>query len=278
MVTKETTAVFDVLKNVLRFREHIFVIKLSGSVIDDAVKLAEILRDIDMLSALGVRQVIVHGAGNAINDAMKHADLIPQFIEGERVTPEPVMKIVFDVLMDMNDRIIAAAGKLDSQFIAPSELEEKGIVITAKRKDQRLGYVGTIDWIDVGYVRARLERGHIPVIPSLAYGPRGLPYNVNADDVACAIAVALRAEKLILISNVPGVTDGEQLLETVCERTSEELIEKGVISDGMIPKVRAIFRTIRGGVRNIHLIGSDSFHSLIMEIMTAKGVGTMFIP
>lgn len=278
MADNETrNIILEVLKNVIRFRKRIFVTKLSGSVADDAKRLALVLRDIDILSVLGIRQVLIHGAGNAISESAKKAGLVPEFIDGERVTTEPVMRIVFETLMGINGKIVASARDLDSRFIPPVELETDGKpIVTAGRKDPRLGLVGKIDWMDTERIHAVLDDGHIPVIPSLAVGPGGRAYNVNADDMAGFIALGLKAEKLIFVSDVPGVMHGNRLLETIDERTSEELILGGIISDGMIPKVRSIFETIKGGVRNVHLIGGDSFHSLLMEIMTETGVGTMF--
>lgn len=260
MNTEKTRAiVLEALKNMLIFRGRIFIIKISGSIADHPDRLAAVLQDIDILSRLGIKPVIIHGAGNAINDAMRHAGLIPEFIEGERVTPEPVLDIVVRIQMEMNAKIITATRDFESHFMAPTELESDGNpIMSAVRKNPDLGFVGKIDWVNTEHMFSILDDGHIPVIPSLACGPRGLPYNVNADDVACTIAIALKAEKLIIISDVPGVKHGGRLLETIDKKTSERLILNGVISAGMVPKVRSTFEAIEGGVRSAHLIKGDS--------------------
>ncbi|HWQ59840.1 MAG TPA: acetylglutamate kinase [Candidatus Fimivivens sp.] len=272
-----SSIILGALKNVLRFRNSIFVTKLSGSVVDHEDRLAPILKDIDLLSRIGIRQIVVHGAGNAISTAMKSAGLDPVFLEGKRVTDERVMRIVQDVLTEMNRRILDSADHLDSRFVG---LEESGCrtepVFTAVQGDPRFGFVGKVDNVDTQWLTERLAYGMIPVFPSFARGMDGQPYNINADDMASAIALALGAKKLIYVSDVPGVMDGDRLIGTLDKRSSEDLIAQGVISGGMIPKVRSIFETIGSGVQNVHLVDGTKDRSLLLEIMTEAGTGTMF--
>jgi len=238
-----------------------------------------VLRDMDTLHETGIRQIVIHGAGNAISDEMDKAGLVPKFIDGRRVTDEHTMRIVYDVLRRISHSILLSARRqgIGRRFIDFGPFMNR--IATAHRTDPNLGFVGTLCAMNVSFLYEALKCNLIPIIPSFAFDIDGQPCNVNADDMASGIAAIMKAEKLIYMSDIPGVMDGNgNLIETLDQNETERLIGTGIISGGMIPKVRSIFRTLNQGVKCVHLIDGTKPDSLLKEIMTDTGNGTMFIP
>ncbi|MBN1676734.1 MAG: acetylglutamate kinase [Kiritimatiellae bacterium] len=288
---KELIAKADVLIEALpyiqTFRNEIIVVKFGGSAMEEKACRGSILTDIVFMECVGMLPLIVHGGGRAISQKMSEAGLRAQFVRGLRVTDEKTIGIVAKVLTEeMNPAIVASlrekgakARTLRGEEILHvtklSEVDEE----TGETLDW--GFVGRVEQVDVEPIRAYLQANIIPVITPLGRGADGQVYNINADDAAAAIAKTLKARKLALLSDVPGLLrnpdDPDSLLSTLRLSEVESLIVDGVISGGMIPKVRSGVESLEAGVQKIHIIDGRLAHSLLLEIFTEEGVGTEIV-
>jgi acetylglutamate kinase len=252
------------------FRGATFVIKYGGkAMITDTLK-QSVTRDIALLKAFGINPVVVHGGGPEITRRMKKARLKPTFVNGLRVTDAATIRIVRDVFLEINNEIADRLRGHDtkSQRVAGC--------LTAKQKNADLGMVGTLTRVDKKKIRAVLDRGAVPVISPIATdGKRS--YNINADTAATEIAIALRARKLTILSDVDGVLEDGALVSHLSIALARRHIKRGVITGGMIPKVEACIRAVEAGVPKAHLINGTVAHSLLFEIFTDTGVGTEIV-
>lgn len=271
-----------------RFRDKITVIKLGGSFMDDEDALRHVLVDIVFMESVGMRPVVVHGGGKAINRAMDEAGIQPQFIQGRRVTDNATLGIVERVLAyETNDRLAALIEKLGGRamnlnFRTTNVLYgERLLLENDQGQPIDLGYVGAVNKVDRSVIENLCYAGQVPVIPSMCIDQSGQKYNVNADTAATAVAQSLGAEKLIFMSDVNGVrrdkNDPNSLINTLTATEARHLIASGAIEAGMIPKVEACLATLDQGVRQIHIIDGRVRHSLLLEIYTTKGVGTQIV-
>jgi acetylglutamate kinase len=271
-----------------RFRDKITVIKLGGSFMDDEDALRHVLLDIVFMETVGMRPVVVHGAGKAINRAMDAAGIQPQFVQGRRITDDATLAIVEQVLAyETNDRITDLIEKLGGRamnlnFRTTNVLYgEKLALVDEKGQAIELGHVGTVTKVDRSVIENLCYACQVPVIPSMCLDGNGKKYNVNADTAATAVAQALGAEKLVFMSDVNGVRrqkdDPDSLITTLTASQARELIASGAIEAGMIPKVEGCLATLDQGVRQIHIIDGRLRHSLLMEIYTTKGIGTQIV-
>lgn len=271
-----------------RFRDKITVIKLGGSFMDDEDALRHVLVDIVFMETVGMRPVVVHGGGKAINRAMDEAGIQPQFIQGRRVTDAATLKIVEQVLAyETNDRLAALIEKLGGRamnlnFRTTNVLYgERLLLENDQGRPIDLGNVGTVTRVDRSVIENLCYAGQVPVIPSMCIDDTGQKFNVNADTAATAVAQSLGAEKLIFMSDVNGVrldkNDPESLINTLTAAEAKRLIATGAIEAGMIPKVEACLATLDQGVRQIHIIDGRVRHSLLLEIYTTKGIGTQIV-
>jgi acetylglutamate kinase len=282
--TLRAAVLIEALPFLQKFRGSTFVIKYGGSAMesDDAVE--RLLRDVVFLEAVGINPVLVHGGGKAISARMREAGLTARFVHGLRVTDESSIRIVEEVLdREVNPRLVAAIGEfggraqgfsgrdvLQAEKLAPVEDGEGGT--------EDLGFVGRV----TGVVTAELERvlheERVPVVSPLGCGADGQTLNVNADEAAAAIAGALRAAKLIFLSDVPGIMrdreDPESLVPTVRAEQVATLIRQKVLEGGMIPKVLGAVAALEKGVGKTHMIDGRLAHALLLEIFTNEGVGT----
>lgn len=272
-----------------RFRGKITVIKLGGSVMEDPVGLQHTLIDVVFMESVGMRPVVVHGGGAAINRAMDEAGLQPTFIRGRRVTDASTLEIVERVLgYETSEKLARQIQRLEGQsqalnFRTQNVLFGRQLIsrdITGA--ELNLGFVGEVDRVDVATIRALTDDGIVPVIPSLCQDPQtGQKYNVNADTAAASVAEALAAEKLVFLSDVNGVradkNDPDSLVHTLTQTAARQMIACGQIESGMIPKVESCLQILDRGVRKVHIIDGRIRHSLLLEIYTNHGVGTQFI-
>jgi acetylglutamate kinase len=246
-----------------------------------------ILQDVAFMECAGMLPMIVHGGGKAISRAMKERGIEPRFINGLRVTCELSIRVVQEV---MNGTVNPGIVECLRKHGARAEGLHGEDIFTAVRLKERngvaggeldLGFVGEPVAVDTGPIRELLGRGVIPVITPLGRGPDGLVYNVNADTAALAVAKALKVRKLAYLSDVPGlmrdINDPESLIGTLREGEVETLIERGVISGGMLPKVKSAIEALQSGVKKVHMIDGRMPHSLLLEIFTDKGVGTEIV-
>jgi acetylglutamate kinase len=264
-----------------RFRGKTTVIKLGGSVLEDEEALMHILLDVIFMETVGMRPVVVHGGGKAINRALAEAGVEPHFVHGRRVTDEATLEVVKRVLAgDVNRYLTEEIERFGGRAMNLSP-HTTNVLFGEKlqlESGDDLGFVGHVTRVDRSVIEGLSYTDQVPVIPSMCEGPDGQHYNVNADTAAMAVAQALGAEKLVFLSDVNGVRrdkdDPETIIHSLSSEEAKQLIEDGTIDSGMIPKVQACLDTLGRGVRKVHIIDGRLRHSLLLEIYTTAGVGT----
>ncbi len=271
-----------------KFRDTTTVIKLGGSVVEHPDSLRHLLLDIVFMSTLGMRVVVVHGGGKAISRAMDAAGIQARFVQGRRYTDSKTLEIVEQVLAqevnhDLVDKIEEFGGRAMSlNFLSTNVLFGDKLTLTDPDGNViDLGFVGEVSHVDRLTIDNLTYAGQVPVIPSMAMGPDEEKLNVNADTAATAVAAALGAEKLVILSDIPGVLrkleDPESLIHSLSASDARQLISDGIISAGMIPKIEGCLQTLDQGVKKIHIIDGRLRHSLLLEIYTTRGVGTELV-
>lgn len=264
-----------------RFRGKTTVIKLGGSLLDDEDALRHTLLDVIFMESVGMRPVVVHGGGKAINRALAESGVEPHFIRGRRVTDLATLKTVERVLAgDINVYLTEQMERLGGRAMNLSFLTTNVLfgekLISEDLQD--LGFVGQVTRVDRDVIEGLSYTDQVPIIPSMCEGPAGEHYNVNADTAAMAVAQALGAEKLVFLSDVNGVRrekdDPQTIIHSLSASEARELIDSGIIDSGMIPKVEACLETLGRGVGKVHIIDGRLRHSLLLEIYTTEGVGT----
>lgn len=267
----------EALPYIQRFSGHVLVIKLGGAVESSDAGAGSVLQDIVLLRFVGMRPVLVHGGGAEISAWQRRMGMEPRFVDGLRVTDEATMEIVKMVLTGkVGPSIVSRLTALGAGAIGLSG--EDGPTLLVRPHGAEHGLVGDVDQVNTEPVDAILAQGRIPVVASIGIGYDGLAYNVNADAVAADLAVALGATKLMLLTDVRGVQDRDgSLISAVDAERARELMTSGVVTGGMIPKVAAAVRAAAGGVAT-HIIDGRVPHSLLLELLTEHGVGTMCTP
>ncbi len=286
-ITAKAKVLLEALPYIQDFHGATFVVKYGGSFMDDPdpeIRM-RVAYDIAFLAAVGINVVVVHGGGKAITRAMEGSGLKAQFVNGLRLTDEATIAIVKQTLDDIVNKEVCAA-------IAAARAQPKGMpgdtVLVCQKlgvdEDGNavdLGYVGEVTEVKVKLIKKEIAEGFVPVISPVAEGYDGKPYNVNADLVAGRVASALRARRLVFMSDVPGLLaappDPESLISTLRIAQVDELKRKGVIDKGMRPKVASAVRALQEGVQRVHFIDGRLAHSLLLEIFTDKGTGTEIV-
>lgn len=264
-----------------RFRGKTTVIKLGGSLLDDEEALRHTLLDVIFMDSVGMRPVVVHGGGKAINRALAADGIEPRFLRGRRVTDRSTLQTVEKVLAgEVNVHLTEEMERLGGRAMNLS-FQTTNVLFGEKLShdgDDDLGFVGHVTRVDREVIEGLCYTDQVPVIPSMCEGVDGEHYNVNADTAAMAVAQALGAEKLVFLSDVNGVRrdkdDPETIIHSLSAAEARELIASGVIDAGMIPKVEACLETLGRGVGKVHIIDGRLRHSLLLEIYTTDGVGT----
>lgn len=271
----------EALPLIQKFRGSIALIKYGGrAMIDEELKQG-VARDIVMLESVGIRPVIVHGGGPEINALMDRLGLKPQFHKGQRVTDAETLEVAEMVLAGkLNGEIVARINQAGGRAVGLSGKDASLIVAEKHAGDdeQDMGFVGDIRETNPEILQLLCREGFIPVISPIGIGPDGQTYNINADFVAAEMAVAIGARKMVLMTDVRGILrdpdDPASLIATIPADEIEGLIEKNVISGGMIPKVRACLRALEGGIKKTHILDGTLSHSILLELFTDEGIGT----
>jgi acetylglutamate kinase len=283
---RKAEALIEALGYIRTFRDRLTVIKLGGSAMEDPAALAATLHDVVFMATVGMRVVLVHGGGKPIDRAMQAAGLVPRKVLGRRYTDRATLDIVVRVLThEINAGIVGQLNALGGRAVGLHSLtfpvlfgrrltltDDHGLPVD-------LGHVGAVSRVGGELIESFCNGGVVPVIPSLALEePDGGWLNVNADTAAAGVAVHLKAEKLVFLSDTPGILtdrrDPASLLASLDAAGCHDLIARGVIDAGMIPKVEACLDALRGGVRKTHMIDGRLPHSLLLEIYTHQGIGT----
>ena len=274
---KKAEVLIEALPYIKKFHKKVAVIKYGGSILGDKKIRHGVLEDIVFLSYMGLRPVLVHGGGPNISERMKIEGKKTDFVDGMRVTDSNTLKIVEEELRQLNLEIAAELKKLGST-VAGFGGADSGL-ITAQKKNAEidLGFVGTVTAVDAEIIEKETLQGRIPVVSPMGRGKDGNLYNINADEAAAHIAVALKAEKSVVLTNVQGIIRNNSFLSTLTVKEANTLIESKVIQEGMIPKVSACIFSLENGVKKTHIIDARIPHGLLLEIFTDQGIGTEIV-
>ena len=284
----------EALPYIQRFKGQTFVVKLSGKVTEDHDNMASLAEELALLHQVGIRICVVHGGGKQLSDLASKLGVEQTIIEGRRVTDDATLemaKMIFagkintDILAALRQRSIEAVGLsgVDGNIVHAERRPPKEILNrqTGVHDTVDFGYVGDVVQINSRLLMVLLDHGYLPVISSLGADDEGSVFNINADTIAAEIAVVLRAEKLILLSDVDGIylqpKDPKTKLSRLSAAEADELINSGAATGGMIPKLQSITTLLRRGVHSAHIISGTNRNALLSEIFTDKGTGTMIV-
>jgi len=294
MIGKNLNLLREALPYIQRFKGKTFVVKLSGKVTEDKANLLSLTEELALLHQVGIRLCVVHGGGKQLTQLADKLGVVQTVIEGRRVTDDDTLelaKMIFagkintDILAALRNRGIEAVGLsgIDGDVVKavrrpPKEITNKH---TGATETVDFGHVGDVVEINLRLLNLLLENDYLPVISSLAADDEGRVFNINADTIAAEIAVQLKAEKLVLLSDVNGIYTDANSPETKLSRLSaaeaEAMIASGQATGGMIPKLQNLISILRRGVRSAHVIGGTTRNALLSEVFTDEGTGTMMV-
>ncbi|MDI9645332.1 MAG: acetylglutamate kinase [Archaeoglobales archaeon] len=279
----------EALPYIKEFHGTKMVIKIGGHAMVDKEMLEDTIKDILLLNYVGIKTVVVHGGGPEITEKMEKLGIKPKFVEGLRVTDEATLEVV-EMVLDgkTNSEIVTTFIRNGGKAVGLSGKD--GLLLIAKKKQMKmrkgeeevivdLGYVGETELVNPQILDILLENEYIPVVSPVASDLNGKVYNLNADTVAGDIAAAIKAKKLIMLTDVPGILrdpkNPESLIKYIKLNELEKLIAEGTIKEGMRPKVEAVIRALKGGVEKAHIIDGSRKHAILLELFTREGIGTM---
>ena len=264
----------EVLKYIEKYRNDLLVIKYGGNVFIDRNIFNNFIYDISILNKLGISIVIVHGGGPRIKKELDKSNIQSRFIRGLRVTDEKIIGIVEKVLIDFNIDIVKSLKQNGSEAISMHTKENNIIKIIPEKED--LGFVGIPDEIDSDKIKDIINQNKIPIISPLGIGENNQVYNINGDTAAGAIAKSLKSRRLLLMTNVEGVLNKEKkLIEEISSSEILEMIKSETITEGMIPKINTCLDAVKNGVTAVGIIDGRKKHSILFEIFSDKGSGTL---
>jgi acetylglutamate kinase len=265
----------EALPYIQRFHGKTIVVKYGGNAMTDEVLKSSFARDVVLLKLVGMNPVVVHGGGPQIEEMLAKLGKKGEFVQGMRVTDRETMDVVEMVLGgQVNKEVVELVNQAGGKAVGLTG--QDGAFIHARKMSEQLGQVGEIESIDPAVIEALEKGGFIPVVAPIGTGRDGTTYNINADLVAGKLAEVLRAEKLVVLTNTPGVLDkAGKLLTGLTPKKIDDLVSKGVISGGMLPKIGSALDAARSGVKSVHIIDGRVPHSLLLEVLTDQGVGTL---
>lgn len=276
--TAKASVLIEALPYIQRFAGKTMVIKYGGSAMGGPFE--QVILDIIWLKQAGIRPVVVHGGGKEISGLLNRLQIESRFVDGLRVTDEDTMNVVEMVLSgSVNKRIAATFYKNGVAAVGLTGVD--GGLLKVKQKRKELGLVGEVVSVNGALIEQLLDAGVIPIVAPVGVDENGVRYNVNADSAAGAIAGALHAEKLVLLTDVPGIMRdtpaGKQILNQVTPAEIHQLIGEGQITGGMVPKVEACLQALAAGAKHVHILNGEEPHALLLEVFTDQGIGTMVI-
>lgn len=283
---QKADVLIEALPYIQDFRDSLVVVKAGGSFMEDAAALRGVLRDLVFMECAGMHPVLVHGGGKAINARLKKDQIETRFINGLRYTCEKTIRAVDDVLHNtVNAELVSLIREFGGR---PRAVSGKNVLRAEKITERDaagnpvdLGFVGQVVAVDSEQIKWITGREEIPVITPLGRDMNGVVYNINADMAACVVAAEVKARKLVFLSDVPGILrdpkDPASLISTIHRGEVEEMISSGVVSGGMVPKLRSAAGALDAGCQQVHMIDGRVTHSLLLEIFTDQGIGTQII-
>ena len=264
----------EVSKYIEKYKDEIIVIKYGGNVFIDRNIFDNFITDISILNKLGLSIVVVHGGGPRIKRELDKSNIQTKFIRGLRVTDKSIINIVESVLIDFNEDIVSSLEKKSSQALSINT--KKNNIITAVPESKELGFVGIPSKINIEVVKSAIKKNIIPVISPLGLGVDNKTYNINGDTAAGAIAKSLKSRRLLLMTNVKGVLNNEKkLIEEISSSEILDMLDKEIITEGMIPKINTCLDAVNNGVAAVGIIDGREKHSILFEIFSDKGSGTL---
>ena len=275
---RRASALVEALPYIQRFRGAVIVVKYGGNAMVDPSLAATFAEDIVLLRSVGLKPVVVHGGGPQIGEMLTRLGKETEFVDGLRVTDEDTLDVARMVLVGKVGRDIVGAINVHGAYAVGLSGEDGGL-ITASPRDAALGFVGDVESVQPGIVERLLAEDMIPVVSTIGSDAAGQAYNINADTVAGALAGALTAEKVVYLTDVPGLLTDIDDVSSIIARADvvdiEAMITDGTISGGMIPKVRACIEAVEAGARSAHMLDGRIPHVLLLELFTDAGIGTM---
>ena len=264
----------EVSKYIEKYKNELIVIKYGGNVFIDRNIFNNFIEDLSLLNKLGLSIVVVHGGGPRIKRELDKSNIQSKFIRGLRVTDKKIINIVESVLIDFNNDIVSSLDKIGSKAISINTKSNNIIKVIPESED--LGFVGIPNKINVDIIKDIINENIIPIISPLGLGTNNQSYNINGDTAAGAIAKSLKSRRLLLMTNVKGVLDKEKnLIEEISSSEILDMIKNGTITEGMIPKINTCLDSINNGVTAVGIIDGREKHSILFEIFSDKGSGTL---
>ncbi|MDC0059719.1 acetylglutamate kinase [Pelagibacteraceae bacterium] len=264
----------EINKYVKKYAKEKIVIKCGGRILLDPELFINFISDVAILKKLGLTPIVVHGGGPRIKKKLDELNIETKFIMGLRVTDGKVIKVVEDVMIEFNKEIVKALEKKECQ--AKSVTIKENNVIYAEQKNKELGYVGIPTKIDAQLIKNLIKENFIPVVSPMGLDEKKQAYNINADTAAGAIARSIKSRRLMLMTDVEGVYDkSKKLISEIKSVEAEKLIYDETISEGMIPKIRTCIKAVNDGVRGVVIIDGRKPHSILFELFSDKGAGTL---
>ncbi|WP_415308524.1 acetylglutamate kinase [Candidatus Pelagibacter sp. Uisw_099_02] len=274
ILPKDGPTVEEVKKYLEKYNDEFIIIKCGGSVLVDPKLFKIFIEDVVVLKKLGFNPIIVHGGGKRINSKLSEVNIKSNFINGLRVTDKDTINIVEDVLIKFNKEIVEALNELACK--AKRITSKENSIITVIQENKNLGFVGTPTEINKEFLIETIKSNEVPVVAPLGLDKDNQTFNINADTAAGSIAIELKARRLMIISDVEGVLDSEKkLISEINSKKANELINQEVISGGMIPKIKNCLDVASNGVKAVVIIDGRKNHSLLFELLSDKGSGTL---
>ena len=274
ILPKDGPTVEEVKKYLEKYNDEFIIIKCGGSVLVDPKLFGIFIEDVVVLKKLGFNPIVVHGGGKRINSKLSEVNIKSNFINGLRVTDKDTLNIVEDVLIEFNKEIVEALNELACKAKRITSKENNIITVVQENKD--LGFVGTPTEINKELLTETIKANEVPVVAPLGLNKDNQTFNINADTAAGSIAIELKARRLMIISDVEGVLDSEKkLIPEINSKKANELIDQDVISGGMIPKIKNCLDVASNGVKAVVIIDGRKNHSLLFELLSDKGSGTL---
>ncbi len=279
---EKASVLIEALPYIQRFNRKIIVVKYGGSAMTDEELKKNVIEDVTLLKLVGFKPIIVHGGGKEISRWVSKVGMEPRFINGFRVTDDDTMEIVEMVLNKVNKSLVDKVEQLGVKAVGITGKDGGLFHVTKKYTDgQDIGYVGDVDKVDPKIIFDLLENDYLPIIAPIGLDDDFNTYNINADDAASAIAKAVKAEKLAFLSDVEGVymdqNDPSTLISELHLKDAHQLIDDGIISGGMLPKINNCIDVVENGVKRVHILDGRIPHCLLLEIFTNRGIGTAIL-
>ena len=284
---KKANVLVEALPYIQKFRNSVMVIKFGGSSMEDPELVRSTMRDVVLLEATGIKPGVVHGGGKAISAELRKQDIPVRFVNGLRFTCDRTIRVVDDVLHNQVNRELvelanAAGGNavgVSGKQVLKAQRTQSVDPVTGEAQD--IGFVGEIVGVNGAKILEEVEAGRIPIVTPLGLGLDGQVYNINADVAACKVAEAIHARKLVFLSDVPGILSDREneasVIPTICTDEIGGLIRDGIISGGMLPKIKSCVEALNSGINKVQLIDGRVMHTLLLEIFTDRGVGTQIV-